>query len=147
MTKEINSMNRSMYRGKRKDNKEWVHGNLLVVDGCEYRIATSCIEGDDRDLLTVCTYEVFPETVSQCIGCEDKIGRLIFGGDIVKTKTGRLCEVHWFSSPSFCGWDLSPVRTKHNTINTKAPDKYDLYLRENLCVVGNIYDNPKMLSD
>lgn len=142
-----NKINNFLYRGKRKDNGEWVHGNLLVLDSSEYRIATSCISGDDIDLLTVCAYEVYPETVSQCVGCEDKTGRLVFGGDIVKTKTSRLCEIYWFESPGYYGWDFSPIRKHDNIFKTKKPDGYDFYLKENLLVVGNIHDNPELLRD
>ena len=59
---------RYLFRGKRVDNGEWVEGCLLTIDG-EYRIATSCLQGDDENLLdNVCAYKVIPETVGQCTG-------------------------------------------------------------------------------
>ena len=49
------------YIGER-ENGEWVEGCVLLLDG-EYRIATSCLRGDDENLLTVCAYEVDPDTL------------------------------------------------------------------------------------
>ena len=49
------------YIGER-ENGEWVEGCVLLIDG-EYRIATSCLQGDDENLFTVCAYEVDPNTI------------------------------------------------------------------------------------
>ena len=75
--------NRYICKGKRKDNGEWIYGNLLVLDEDEYRIAISCLQGDDENLLTVRAYEVIPQTVGRCTGLPDKNGELIFEGDIL----------------------------------------------------------------
>ena len=48
-----------------RENGEWVEGCMLVIDGEEYRIATSCLRGDDENLLTVCAYEVDPDTIEE----------------------------------------------------------------------------------
>ena len=77
---------RYICKGKWKDNGEWIEGNLLVLDYDEYRIATSCLRGDDENLLNVCAYEVIPETVRQCTGKKDKDGIWIFEKDIIRTK-------------------------------------------------------------
>lgn len=50
------------YKGER-ENGEWVEGCVLLMDGGEYRIATSCLQGDDENLFTVCAYEVDPDTI------------------------------------------------------------------------------------
>lgn len=51
------------YRAKRIDNGEEVAGCLLVIDGEEYRMATSCISGSAPNLFEVCAYEVDPDTI------------------------------------------------------------------------------------
>lgn len=84
------------------------------------------------------------KTIGQFTGLHDKNGKMIFEGDIVKTKYGRPCEVKWLSTPCFIGFDLSP---KIAFSKFKAPDHYDLYAPENLEVIGNIYDNPKLLEE
>ncbi len=77
-------MREILFRGKRIDNGEWVTGNLLCLDCSEYRIATSCLCGEDPNLLNVCAYEVDPETVGEYTGLTDKHGRKIFDGDVVE---------------------------------------------------------------
>lgn len=74
----------------------------------------------------------------QYIGKTDINKKEIYEGDIVKTNSGRLCKVIWFSSPQYQGWDLVPIET----INP-IPKEWRIW--ENLEVVGNIFDNPELL--
>lgn len=117
-----------------KADGEWVRGYLYNDVGC-YKVRQ--FETDYADYIP---YEVDPETVGQYTGIADKNGTKIFDGDIVKTKTGRLCKVYWFNSPNMCGWDLKPIEC-----NNPAPSEYDLFLSQNLEVVGNIHDNPDLV--
>lgn len=80
-----------------------------------------------------------PATISQYIGLYDMNGTPIFEGDIVITQYGRQCAVKWFSSPSHCGWDLVPV-----SINGKPPQTSSVWYKENLEVIGNIYDDERL---
>lgn len=50
------------YKGER-ENGEWVEGCALLMDDGEHRIATSCLHGDDENLLTVCAYVIDPDTI------------------------------------------------------------------------------------
>lgn len=128
-------MREILFRGKRKDNGEWVYGSLLIQSGewiskdeqapTEYRIL-GC-RGEN--------YLAIPKTVGQFTGLTDKNGTKIFEHDIVKTKYGRLCKVIWFSSPCSQCWDLIPIEATQ-----KAPDNYDVWASKNLEVVGNVHD-------
>lgn len=57
--------NKYLYRAKRLDNGKWIEGALLPLDDKTYRIATSCLIGDNNNLLTVCAYEVDESTISK----------------------------------------------------------------------------------
>lgn len=73
--------NRYIFRGKRKDNNEWVYGNLI-----QRKIWSSelyIIRVEDNGFDSYEEYEVIPETVGQCTGLKDKNDKLIFDGDII----------------------------------------------------------------
>lgn len=125
-----------LFRGKgnRKYNSGgWYHGYLSKDCDGDYVITEI---GFSRT--------VIPSTVGRYTGLTDKNGKRIFEGDIVRTKYGRLCTVIWFSSNSFAGWDLKPILTRGN-LNDNPPDKHDLFLPENLEIIGNVHDNPELL--
>jgi len=90
--------NNNLYRGKRKNNKEWVYGclvdNLFVLDADKSPVCyimpdaglNSGIPYYDcwEDLANwIDDYEVIPETVGQYSGKEDKNGCRIFKDDVV----------------------------------------------------------------
>ena len=143
-----------LFRGKTVGtNGKFVYGNLIYVEGY------CCILERKEDLhpmdepyldgeigwIDGKATPVSPETVGQFTGLYDKNGKKIFEGDVVRTKYGRLCIVKWFSSRTYCGWDLRPVNHYHNIVDTKAPTEYDVWDSYNLEVVGNIYDNSEYL--
>ena len=133
--------NRYMSRGKRKDNGEWIEGNLLVLDCDEYRIATSCLQGDDENLLNVCAYGVIPETVGQCTGLKDKNDKLIFEGDVVKDKDSGLFGKVVFAT-SADGFDGMTGFMVDDVDDGLQNYNGFWHLVE---VIGNEFDNPELL--
>ena len=136
-------------RGKRVDNRKWVYGNIVFTrSGRAFLLEGSFFSGESHEgdfkHGEIYGTEVISETVGQYTGLTDKNGRKIFEGDIEKTKYGRLCTVIWFSSNCFAGWDLKPILTREN-LNNNSPSEYDLFLPENLEVIGNLFDNSELL--
>lgn len=109
-------MREILFRGKRKDNGEWISGGLRQWSETSMGIC-------DRDLKR--TFPVRPETVGQFTGLKDRHGKKIFEGDIMRN-AGNVVE---FCNGSFC-------------VNGDSP----LSLWTNTEIIGNIHDNPELLN-
>lgn len=148
---------RYLFRGKRKDNDEWIEGYL--IQGNKTYIATT---GAINYMVVSTSYmasielvEVIPETVGQCTGLKDKNGKLIFEGDILHIKTGK-----GWSCPIGTDIYYKVVYTKFNiqryahteyigfmaerSNNYLSPIHY-VVTTEGAEVIGNIHDNPNLL--
>ena len=125
---------RSLYK-----DDVWMYGDLDIEP--EHRIAfIKCDDEDDKLLRRI--LKVRFDTVGQYTGFNDKNENKVFEGDIVKTKYGRLCVVKYITLPSYAGYDFDAIESKN-----KCPDGYDVFRPYNLEVVGNVHDNPELVSD
>lgn len=127
-------MNREiLFRGKRLDNGEWVHGCLTKYSGHMSYITV--------DLLKNEVYKVSTETVGQYTGLKDKNGEKIFEGDIVVAFKGEDCEEvnAVFYNANHCKWFLGSPH------NNKLPMGLGEFCWLDLEVIGNIHDNPELL--
>ena len=138
-------MKEILFRAKRKDNGEWIEGNVLQCDDGDCYIATSCLVGARDEPLMVAAYEVYPETLCQFTGKSDEDGKKIFEGDIVgfidlySTESGYsesscLGEVIW--SKEECCFHVT------NRLSAESWEVLD-----ECKVVGNVFDDKEILED
>jgi len=130
-------MREHLFRGKRKDNGEWLTGFFRVNSFYKNAI----IENPESGF----PYIVIPETVGEYTGLQDKNRMKIFEGDVVRIRNEgggyldeeyKYAKVKWKNSYAafvlfnndWCDdegfWDFSPSRCE---------------------VIGNIHDNPELL--
>ena len=126
-------MNREiLFRGKRKDNGEWVYGSLQCFKG------VSIFDRDVKNFIAV-----HPETIGQYTGLTDKNGKKIFEGDILLAELTEGVYACFkfpigmvvFSGGSFC-------MKSHKNTTPLSSYSYNVSFE----VIGNIYDNPELLS-
>lgn len=130
--------NMGLYRGKRKDNGEWIEGFLVVI-GKLYYILTGKV--DITKGVALERFEVIPSTVGQFTGLSDKTGKRIFEGDICRnTKTGEIVSVKWHGTMAGYVWSKPKNDNKHLYDFGELFRVYDKYE-----VIGNIHDNPELL--
>lgn len=120
--------NIGVFRGKRKDNGEWVQGNYLCLH-----------QSDDTDLhIIVDEHGIYnpidPETVGEETGMTDANGLSIFEGDIIGFDDGFSSFVGKIAFSKGC-W----VMGKGNI------DYLYFYMRDIAILIGNIHDNPEFL--
>ena len=123
-------MREILFTAKRKDNGEWVEGNLFVPD-LETADTQICI---GTPIIRI-TYNVIPETARQYIGHRDANNKKMFDGDIVK-HDGEIYRIGFWHT-SFWLWRGGLSCIDHIPIGEN-----DYYALE---VIGNIHDNPELL--
>lgn len=132
-------MREILFRGKRKDNGEWVYGFYCPACFGFFPCSPAIISKELMDSGCWKPEEVIPETVGQYTGLTDKNGKKIFEGDIVKGLFvfGEISSVVIFKYGSFgIEWNIDEI---------KVLDPF-LGLRNIECeVIGNIHDNPELL--
>lgn len=131
-------MREILFRGKRKENGEWVYGNYAVTDNNEkqhFIFQNKAFE-----------FEVDPETVGQYTGITDDNGKKIFEGDILGITNDDpdydyITKVY-LDCDTLCV-DIQGQDYDYTSIG------FAIEIWDDECdqveIIGNIYDNPELL--
>lgn len=129
---------RGLWRAKRRDNGEWIEGFLSKTATRFYY----CIEYVKQRIMMYA--EVDPSTLGECTSLRDRNGKLIFEGDIIKTKKyGKLV-----GHSNVNGYDIFVVKYEPAMFRLESQNRgfnlvdngYDKFE-----VIGNIHDTPELL--
>lgn len=129
--------NRYICKGKRKDNKKWVEGDLIQWKNGNVQICLGV--GTNKEQKTL--VDVIPETVCRCTELKDKNSKLIFEGDIIITDKFNTPEIRYTivydkEIATFIG-EYKKGCVKHFTTFDGDSNCFE--------VIGNIHDNPELL--
>jgi uncharacterized phage protein (TIGR01671 family) len=133
-------MREILFRAKRKDNGEWVYGDLLKNIDCIK------IREREKDITRIAkSYEVISETVGQYTGLKDINGKKIFEGDIVKliTKGARNHSIYQL----FYDVETGQLLMKNGEMIEDCENFYGKLAITNTGVIGNIHDNKELLRE
>ena len=136
-------MREILFRGKKGDD-EWVYGSFCM-DALEQFNGLCGVDGFirlyDKAKDKMQTYEVDRETVGQYTGLNDKHGKRIFEGDIVKTSDITHEGVIQIPGESF------EIAMRKGCWVMVAGEDWDFLETNHECiqVIGNIHDNPELL--
>ena len=155
-------MREILFRAKRVDNGEWVSGGSVIqfLDNgvrsfympqfnekcvCEHDEATD----DILKIENVRFYKVDSESICQYTGLTDKNGKKIWENDIVSFPDCDMCteSVYWdvFVNAGKVAYDTESM--SYFFTNRVTVDMDDIIIKDEVAVIGNVFDNPELLED
>lgn len=130
---------RYLFKAKRKDNGEWIQGNLITDETDDLKCFIGYIMGTDEDGIPhdIDVVLVDPDTICQCTGLKDKNGNLIWENDIVS-----YCDCT--KEDYVISWEQNKACFEYQQYSCSMMNFDELSSCE-VEVVGNVFDNPELL--
>lgn len=135
-------MREILFRGKRKDNDEWVQGDFCSPCNIVFLEHGYDPVLDKNDVPCCNDFEVIPETVGQYTGLKDKNGKKIFEGDVVNVNTNKDTLCHRYE-----GRHLVIRFDEYHRFVASGRLEYPLCNHYEWEIIGNIHDNPELLRE
>lgn len=142
-----------LFKAKRVDNGEWVEGYLLKANRMDF-IFPTVTNGSFDGLKNVMKFInpcflVNSETICQYTGLTDKKGNKIWENDIVSFPDCDMCteSVYWdvFVNAGKVAYDTESM--SYFFTNRVTVDMDDIIIKDEVAVIGNVFDNPELLED
>lgn len=126
-------MSQILYRGKRKDNNEWIYGYVIQEPNGRTFIGTYMSGGMWGWV------EVEAETVGQYTGQKDLLGKMIFKGDILRSINNSLQIIQIvYGTGYYCGIHVDKkISFRRQLSEIVALGSFE--------VIGNRWDNPELM--
>lgn len=140
-----------VFRGKRKDNGKWIHGDLQLGDGDHIPMIGEVCGGHDPVY-----YQVDEKTIGQFTGLWDKDRAPIYEGDILRyppnnkwEETNFVSYEVFFHDNDCCerhiGWQMNRHHFHGCIGGTSDFRDFKPATTERMVIIGNIHDNPALL--
>ena len=129
------------FRGKSIDNGGWVYGSLLQSEIDVNQIAVKCAicQRFAHDY-NISQNEVIPESVGQFTGLKNSLGKEIWEGDIIHC----LKKGMQFGAVEQVEFKRGCFILRHRDIPVSVFEEFEDFM--DIVVVGNIYENPELLT-
>ena len=145
-------MREILFRGKRKDNGEWIYGVPITDEATNdaYIITSTAGASLKSEINNMCAtgFRIIRNTVGQYTGLTDKNGTRIFEGDILgyseQSKLRYLNNVRFVVL--YENFNACFVVERYVNGNYKLQKRLATFNpSKHLEVIGNVYDNPELL--
>lgn len=137
-------MRKILFRGKRKDNGNWIYGTVVYPRSIKNENYVAIVPIVDGISVYSMIREVIPETVGQFTGIYDKNCQEIFEGDICTYPDGWVDHagdgVETFSVGVVTWDDKNPSFYLTNNIGVEWDEIWGSV--DEITVIGNVHDDP-----